>query len=92
MILASLPTSKDHVPSDIVVNIGCIDLPNRQVNVFVFPAKKTMAAAREFSERFCALANELVMETDYQLKTSYGDAERLLELLVLHLAQEARND
>ena len=57
-----------------------------------FPAKKTMTAAREFSERFCALANELVLETDYQLKTSYGDAERLLELLVLRLAQEARND
>lgn len=47
MILASLPTSKDHVPSDIVVNIGCIDLPNRQVNVFVFPAKKTIAYTQQ---------------------------------------------
>lgn len=36
MVLASLPTSKDHVPSDIDVESGCIDLPERQVNVFVF--------------------------------------------------------
>ena len=36
MLLASLPTSKDHVPSDIPVVSGCLDLPDRQVNVFVF--------------------------------------------------------
>ena len=29
------------------------------------------------------------METDYHMKTSYDDSERLLELLVLQLAQEA---
>ena len=37
-VLASLPTSKDHVPSDVDVEPGCIDLPERQVNVFVFKA------------------------------------------------------
>lgn len=57
-----------------------------------YPAKKTMNAAKNFSEGFCALANELVMEADYQMKTSYGDADRLLEVLILRLAQEARND
>ena len=29
-VLASLPTSKDHVPSDIEVKGGCIDLSDRQ--------------------------------------------------------------
>ena len=38
MVLASLPTSKDHVPSDMEVKGGCLDLPDRQVNVFVFQA------------------------------------------------------
>ena len=33
---------------------------------------------------------ELVLETDYQMKTSFDEQERLLELLILRLAQEAR--
>lgn len=57
-----------------------------------YAAKKIMNSAMRLSDRFCRLANELVMEADYQLKSSYGDAERLIETLVLRLAQEARND
>ncbi len=57
-----------------------------------YPARKTMSAAGRFSRRFYARAAELIMETDRKLKTSYDDPERLLELLVLQLAQEARND
>ena len=34
-------------------------------------------------------AAELILETDYRLKTSYDDSQRLLELLVLELAREA---
>ena len=56
-----------------------------------YPARKTMEAARRFSPEFCARANELVLETDYQMKTSFDEPERLLELLILRLAQEARN-
>lgn len=37
-VLASLPTSKDHVPGDVAVKSGCIEMPERQVNVFVFMA------------------------------------------------------
>ena len=55
-----------------------------------YPARKTMDAARRFSAQFCAKAAELVVETDYRMKTSYDDPERLLELLILQLAQEAR--
>ena len=54
-----------------------------------YPARKTMSAAGRFSARFCARAAELVLETDYQMKTSFDEQERLLELLVLQLAQEA---
>ena len=55
-----------------------------------YPARKTMDAARRFQPEFCAKASELVMETDYKMKTSFDEPERLLELLILQLAQEAR--
>lgn len=56
-----------------------------------YPARKTMEAARRFSAAFCAKSAELVLETDRQMKTSYDDPARLLEVLILQLAREARN-
>jgi len=56
-----------------------------------YPAKKTMDFARGLSDRFCRRAAVLCLEADEQMKTSYDDPERILELLVLTLAQEARN-
>ena len=56
-----------------------------------FAARKTMEAARRFGPEFCARAAELVLETDYQMKTSFDDSQRLLELLILQLAQEAKH-
>ena len=54
-----------------------------------YPARKTMSAAGRFSAGFCAKAAELVMEADYQMKTSFDDPKRILEVLILRLAQEA---
>ena len=56
-----------------------------------YPARKTMEAARRFSAPFCKKAACLILETDYKLKTSYDDSQRLLELLILDLAREAAN-
>ncbi len=56
-----------------------------------YPARKTMEAARRFRPEFCKTAMELILETDYKIKTSFDDSERLLEVLILQLAQEARN-
>ncbi len=56
-----------------------------------YAARKTMSSAGKFSTRFYAKAAELILETDYGMKTSFDDPDRLLELLVLRLAQEARN-
>lgn len=56
-----------------------------------YPARKTMAGAKRFSSRFCKRAAELVLETDRKLKTSFDEPERLLELCLMELAQEARN-
>ena len=56
-----------------------------------YPARKTMEAARRYSPKFCRTAAQLVLETDYRMKTSFDEPERLLELLILRLAQEAKN-
>lgn len=53
-----------------------------------YAADKTMAAARGFSSGFCAKAASLIMETDYRIKTSFDEPERLLQDLILRLAQE----
>lgn len=64
----------------------------RLFNMADYAARKTMISAGKFSASFCRFANNLIMETDYQMKTSYDDAQRLLEVLILRLAQEARHD
>lgn len=56
-----------------------------------YPARKTMESARRLSLPFCRKAVALAMETDFKMKTSYDDQERLLELLLMQLASEARN-
>ena len=57
-----------------------------------YAAKKTMSSAGRFSARFYAQASELVLEADRQLKTSFDTPSRILEMLVLRLAQEVSND
>ena len=56
-----------------------------------YPARKTMDAARRIRPELCAKAAELILETDYAMKTSFDEPERLLELLILRLAQEGKN-
>ena len=55
------------------------------------PGETPMEAARRVRPEFCARAASLVLETDYRLKTSGGDSQRLLEKLILDLAQEKSN-
>ena len=57
-----------------------------------YPARKTISAAGRFSAGFYAKAAQLIMETDRKLKTSFDDPVRLLETLILRLAQEAGHD
>ena len=57
-----------------------------------YPARKTMSAAGRFSSEFYEKAAQLVLESDAQMKTSFDDADRILEVLVLRLSQEAKND
>ena len=56
-----------------------------------YAARKAMSAAGRFSAAFYKQAAILVLETDYGMKTSLDDPQRLLETLILRLAQEANN-
>ena len=55
-----------------------------------FLARKAMDACRRFDVAFYQKTAELVLETDRKIKTSFDDPARLVELLILELAQEAR--
>ena len=56
-----------------------------------YPAGLTMKAARRVSDRFCARALELCLQTDLKMKTSTDDPHRLLELLLAQLSAEAKH-
>lgn len=51
-----------------------------------YPAKKIVAAATRLSDDYCSRALTAIMETDFRIKTSYDDPQRLLEKLLLELA------
>lgn len=55
-----------------------------------YAARLTMDAARRLPARFCGNAVLLCLETDRRLKSSYDDPQRLMELLLIQLAGEAR--
>lgn len=55
-----------------------------------YPARLTMNTAGKRSPQFCKAAVGLCLEADRAMKTSRDNPERILELLLLSLAQEAR--
>ena len=68
-----------------------VDALCKLANMKEYPAQKTMSIARKFSTSSLAKTSELILETDYRMKTSYDDPKRLLEILLLQISQEARN-
>ncbi len=57
-----------------------------------YAARKTISAVGRFSAKFYEKAAQLVLESDQKIKTSFDASERILEVLILRLAQEAKND
>lgn len=55
-----------------------------------YAARKTMETARRMRPEFCKAASSMILEIDAKMKTSFDDPKRLLEQLILQLAQEAR--
>lgn len=56
-----------------------------------YPAAILMNAAAGLSEQFCDRAVLLCEETDFRIKNSYDTPERMLELLLLKIAEEAHH-
>lgn len=48
VMMVNLPTSKDHVPSDVMVERGCIDIPERGVNAFVLNPNDRVTSSFSF--------------------------------------------
>ncbi len=48
VMMVSLPTSKDHVPADAMVERGCVDIPERGVNAFVLNPSDMVTASFRF--------------------------------------------
>ena len=80
--LSTARTLLDHGQNASQLQKLCAPMPD-------FAARKTMEAARRLKPEFCEAAAGLILETDYKMKTSFDDNERLLELLILQLSQEA---
>ena len=49
IMMACLPTSKDHVPADAAVERGCVDIKERGVNAFVFSPDDLVTPSFSFS-------------------------------------------
>ncbi len=57
-----------------------------------YPAKKAFEVCRRYEPDFYKNAMELILEADHKIKTSVDESKRILEVLILQLAQEARRD
>jgi hypothetical protein len=51
VLLASLPTSKDHIPSDAEVKSGSLEIPERMVNAYAFMANEKVTDTGFFFEK-----------------------------------------
>lgn len=51
VLLASLPTSKDHIPLDVEVSSSCLEISERMVNAYVFMAKDIVTDNGFFFEK-----------------------------------------
>ena len=51
VLLASLPTSKDHIPSDIQVRSGCLEIAERMLNAYIFMANDIVTEEGFFFEK-----------------------------------------
>lgn len=51
VLLASLPTSKVHIPSDVEVTSGCLEIPERMVNAYTFLANEVITENGFFFEK-----------------------------------------
>lgn len=85
LLLASLPTSKDHIPSDMPVRQGCYEHPEKNINVYVFMAGQSVAMHPETQETFCFDKNTFVYGADINTYpvAEFEEQSRLGEMKII---------
>ena len=72
VMLASLPTSKDHVPGDVEVVRGAVNIPERAVNAYVFEAGELVTDSFAFPRRTFVYGEQVDDYTENsELKNNY---------------------
>jgi len=77
MILASLPTSKDHVPSDATVVRGSVNIPERGVNAYVFEAGDLVTDSYCFPRRTFVYGEQV---DDYTVEDIFAMSDNMTNL------------
>lgn len=85
-MLASLPTSKDHVPGDLEVRSGCYELPDWNVNVYVFLKDTNIASDQNTGLPFAFRKNTFIYGADLRtfpataFQEQVNNGETIIEL------------
>ena len=77
VMLASLPTSKDHVPADAEVVRGAVNIPERGVNAYVFEAGDQVTDTYCFPRRTFVYGEQVDDYTEEDLNTMGSTIQNL---------------
>ena len=77
LMVASLPTSKDFIPSDTVVERGGINIPERDVNAYVFEAGDMVTDTFSFPRRTYVYGEQVDAYTEDDLIPMTGNMTNL---------------
>lgn len=77
VMLASLPTSKDHVPQDAEVVRGAVNIPERGVNAYVFEAGDQVTDSFAFPRRTFVYGEQVDDYTEEDLNAMGGVIQNL---------------
>jgi hypothetical protein len=77
VMLASLPTSKDHVPQDAEVVRGAVSIPERGVNAYVFEAGDQVTDCFAFPRRTFVYGEQVDDYTEEDLEAMGGSIQNL---------------
>lgn len=77
MILASLPTLKDHVPADAEVVRGAVNIPERGVNAYVFEAGDHVTDCFAFPRRTFVYGEQVDDYTEADLEATNSNIQNL---------------
>lgn len=77
VMLASLPTSKDHMPQDAEVVRGAVSIPERGVNAYVFEAGDQVTDCFAFPRRTFVYGEQVDDYTEEDLEAMGGSIQNL---------------